>query len=567
MDAYERLIQDLPQRAAGGRPQRGAARAAREAIAGLPLANPAQAGREVEQLLDTMLATAWDGAERIAVLMQLRGAVADLCRAAEQQIGGDAHPLPAASTERASGAQRLEWKLACACAVAVHELCAPTGKLPMFKARAAADALVTGLVHGAQALVWSYRRYQAPSAGVWRLLHALYAFASELALSDRPAGEPRSEDGPVSVRDAYAQALALTLANPYRLSARELKEASAVVACIADRCVLARGGDAGVRIDTASDAGPGPVVEEQPAAGAGDLGFDVSPAARVLSERLAQLPEGVDALDLARAGRAAVATSAGFLRHLMAGWTSTARAYARLPASHVLDVVVGMHALHFVLAGNVDFATFIRELHGESITVGRHELAGAWLAGGDTARPEPLRGEVLDQSEGGYRLRLQEPDGARLRIGEVIGLAPVVGAIDDPEPREWMVGVVRWLRLGDGHAWLGVELLHRGARAVGLRPVTSEGETLAPQRAVELPGQGSEQRLAVLVTHHLAGNVTAVDLALPALASDWNGRPQFGVWRYDGCEVLGATCIRVSLARDDADAAAGVDARATAGTA
>lgn len=566
MDAYQRLTQDLPQRASGDRPRRGGAKAAREAIAGLPLANPLQAAREVEQLLDGMLASAWDGCERVAALAQLRGPVAELCRGIEQQLSGESHPLPPAGAERAALAQRLEWKLACGCAVGVHELCAPAGKLPMFKARVVADAIVTGLVHGAQALVWAYRQYQAPPAGAWHLLHALHAFACEAALADRPAGDARSEGGPLTARSAYVQALVLALANPYRLSARGLRETCAVVACVADRCVLARGGE-GVRIDPDSDAGPGPVTEEQPAADPGALVLDVQPAAQVLNERLAQLPEGVDALELPRPGGAAVATGAAFLRRLMAGWTSTARAHARLPASHVLDAVVGMHALHYALAGNVDFATFIRELHGEAITVGQHELAGTWLAGGDAARPEPFRGEVLDQSEGGYRLRLQDPDGARLRIGEVIGLAPVVGGGDELEPREWMVGVIRWLRLGDGHAWLGVELLHRAARAVGLRPVTSEGETLVPQRAVELPGQGGEGGLAVLLTHHLAGNITGAEIALPALASDWNAHAEFGVWRCDGSETLGAACVRVHLVRDDAGAGSPSRPRATAGAA
>ena len=43
MDAYQRLTEDLPARLPPGRSQRASEKAMREAAAGLPLANPAQA--------------------------------------------------------------------------------------------------------------------------------------------------------------------------------------------------------------------------------------------------------------------------------------------------------------------------------------------------------------------------------------------------------------------------------------------------------------------------------------------------------------------------------------------
>ena len=68
MDAYQRLTEDLPARLPPGRSQRVSEKATREAVAGLPLANPAQALQEVEQVLDGLLATTWSGGERIAAL-------------------------------------------------------------------------------------------------------------------------------------------------------------------------------------------------------------------------------------------------------------------------------------------------------------------------------------------------------------------------------------------------------------------------------------------------------------------------------------------------------------------
>ena len=547
MDAYQRLTEDLPARLPPGRSQRASEKATREAVAGLPLANPGQALGEIRQLLDGLLATTWSGGERIAALTHLRGPVESLCHGIEHQLGADSHPLPAASAERAAAAQQLEWQLACGYAIGLQELCAPMGKLPMFKGKVAAAAIVAGLVHASRALIWAYRQYRTPPEGVWRLVHALYAFAGELGFADQPVDDAFVEDGPLSARSAYAQALLLAISNPYRFSARELKDACVVIRCVGGQCGLARAGTQGVSVDTDADAGPGYAAEEQLADGTGVLALDVHPVERIFDERIALLPRGTEVLDLPRPGGGVLTVQVALLRRLQAGWATAVRGHARLLASHALDLMVGMHALHYALAGNLDFATFIRQVHGEAITVGRHELESAWLASSDTARPQMLRGEVLDQSEGGYRLRLQAPDGARLRIGEVVGLAP---ASDDGDERDWMVGIIRWLRLEGDRQLLGVEMLHRTARAAGVRPVTTGGEALVPQRAVELPGYSADDGLAVLVTNHFPGNATTAEVVLPALASDWKASAAVGVWHCDGAEVLGSACVRVNLVRD-----------------
>jgi len=557
MDAYQRLTEDLPARLPPGRSQRASEKATREAVAGLPLANPAQALHEVEQILDGMLATAWMGGERLVALPHLRGPVESLCRGIEHQLGADSHPLPAASAERAAAAQRLEWQLACGYAIGLQELCAPAGKLPMFKGKLAAAAIVAGLVHASRVLTWAYRQYRTPPAGVWRLVHALYAFAGELGLADQPVEDAFTEHGLLSARSMYAQTLLLAISNPYRFSARELKDACVVIRCVGGQCGLARAGSTpGVSVDTDADAGPGYVAEEQIAAGAGVLVLDVQPLVRIFDERIALLPKGTEVLDLPRPGGGVATVQVALLRRLQASWVTAERGHARLPASHALDLMVGMHALHYALSGNLDFGTFIRQVQGEAITVGRHELASAWMASSDTARPLMLRGEVLDQSEGGYRLRLQASDGARLRIGEIIGLAP---ASDEDDERDWMVGIIRWLRMEDGRELLGIELLHRTARAAGVRPMTRSGEALVPQRAVELPGYAAEDGLALLVTNHFPGNAATAEVVLPALASDWHAGAAVGVWRCDGAEVIGNACVRVNLVRDDLARAAATE--------
>lgn len=547
MDAYRRLIENLPTRLPPGRSQRLNEKAVRASVDGLPLANPAQASGDLERILDGMLATTWPAGERLLALEHLRVPVNGLCQGIERQLATESHPLPAAAAERAAIAQRLQESLVGLCALGLHELCAPAGKPPRFRARAVAAGIVAGLVHGDLALAWAYRQYDAPPPDLWRRIHALYGFAVDAGLADQSTSDMIAGGAALTPRVAYARILLLAISNPYRFSVRELHEARQVIRCVADRCGISRAGGEGIGVDVDSDTGPGYVAGERDGAGPGLLAVDAQPAAALLGERLALLPPGAEVLDLRAPGGERVATSVAFVERLCAGWGMAERGHPRLPASHVLDVVFGMHALHFALSGNVDFPAFVRKVHGDAILVGRHELASAWLAASESIRAQPFRGEVLDQSEGGYRLFLRQAQGMRLRIGEVVGLAPVS---DQPEERDWMVGVIRWLRHdGDGEL-LGIELLRRQARPAGLRPVTEAGETLAPQRAVELPDCADPGRISLLVTGQLARNVVAAEVALPALASDWRTRATVGTWQRQETEPVGPACFRVTLVRD-----------------
>lgn len=542
MDSYQRLIEGLPARDSPGRGRPASERAIRDAAAALPLANPAQALREVGQLLDGMLAVDWKGSDRLAALEHLRAPVASLCHGADRQLAAESHPLSPAGAARAAAVQRLQWQLVDGYALGLHELCAPTGTVPRFKSKTAAIAAVRGLAHADPVLMWAYRQYQSPPVGIWRRVHALHAFAVEIGLATRAVDDPL-DGGTQTARGAYLELLLLAMSNPYRFSARELQESRQVIHAVAGLCVLGPVGAHSIAVDGDSDAGPGYVAEDRIAAGAGVFGIDVSPVERWFDERIAQLPAGVDAVDLPQPGAGSLTTSVRFLDHLRAGWGIAPRGRARLRATHSLDLVVGMHALHYALSGNLDFANFVRRIHGDAIMVGAQELASSWMATADTTRPARFRGEVIDQSEGGYRIRLAGIDGLRVRIGEIVGMAPA----GEEEDCDWMVGVIRWLRRDGDAELLGIELLRREARAVGLRPLTAGGETLAPLRAVELLAGGDSQHRSLLVTNRLAANVVAAEVTAPAVASDWRSQASIATWRTGDTEVLGPACVCVTL--------------------
>lgn len=548
MDSYARLIAGLPDRLSVNRVQRGGAKATRAAIAALPLANPAEAARGLERLLDGMLTAAWPGAERLEALESVRGPVDALCSDVERRIGAESHPLAQSSLEWVATAQRLQWKLGAAHALALHELCAPGGKLPMFKGRQAAAAATRALLHLDRALLWAYRRYTAPAQGTWRLAHALHAFALESGMAAQPDEAADPGHAALSANTVYAHALLMAMSNPYRFTARELQMAEQVLGCVAASCHVAPAlaGAPGVALDPDTDLGPGYIAEDRVHSGEGLLMIDPAPARQAFEENIAM--RGAATIDLRRPGGGSVATSAAFLQRLAAAWAPASRAHARLGAAHRLDVVVGMRALHYALAGDVDFESFLRRAVADAIDAGGPRPA-AWLAPADAAPPTVFSGEVLDQSEGGYRMHLAATEGLRLHIGEVIGLALPV---EDFEPRDWMVGMIRWLRQDGDEVWLGVELVARSARAAGMRAAAGHGEPPAATRAVLLDDACDAAGLSLLLAGVFARDVeslASLELVLPAAASDWQARTGLMQLPVRTTHALGSDCFRLELDR------------------
>src|SRR5690242_1336203 len=396
-DIYARLIEDLPPRSD---PQRGtpaSARATRDFVAHLPLANPAQAARDLGAMLDAMQATIWPVGERIEALEVLRATVATLCEGIEQQLGAESHPLPPAKEKLVERACTFHRGLARNYALALYELCAPDGKLPMFKGKAAAVAAVRALTHLGVVLQWSYRLYRTPPVGAWRRLHAVHRFAQQINVADKSVADALPDGAELDARQAYAHALLLALSNPYRFSARELREAWLLTRCFAPYCALGSAEGAAIAVDENSDDGPGYVPEERALAQGGIFAVDLAPLKRFLEDYAALQPPGIDRLSFRQRGGQAVEVPLVFLHRLRSSWAGAAeRGFVRLGAGHELDAVIGLHALHFVLAGNADFGAFMQRIRGNTISLGTRENAASWT-GGAEARPQVLSAQVLDQ--------------------------------------------------------------------------------------------------------------------------------------------------------------------------
>lgn len=487
---HRRLADGLPERHAPGRNGFSTEpKALRQWIEALPLANASSTARLLYQALREMNQQRIDPLQRLAALEALRAPVQQIADVVDRQILGSTFPLPPQKQQLGAVAQDFQREFALGYREAVYDFCAPDGKVPFLRGRQVTIALERAVAHSGLHLTKAYLVYAAPPAGVWRTLHDLYRFALQARVDDKPIEDPLLGGAQVTVRQSYMHALLLAISNPYRLAQKEILDSYHVTRVWALQTMLGAGvgGARAYAIPLDEDRGPGYLPEErQNERGNGVLGFSTEALERELDRQLS-LVNGVSGpLSFRLKGAPAISVAVDLVQRLAASWEPiAARSHARLPAGHHLDTLMGLSAIHFHLAGMTDFESFVRRTRGPGISLNDRERVASWAAGGaDAGRPEHFRARVLDQSLGGYRIEWDRADAVKARVGELVGLAP---ASDDDDDRDWMVGLIRWIRIGaDGKVDAGIELLARQARAAAVRAFDPQGLPRPPVRALQL---------------------------------------------------------------------------------
>jgi len=487
-EAYRKLCENLPVR----RAPTGAVAFPTEPkrvkgwIEALPRANQAATFRQLSEGLDTLVEVRLEGSQRLAILELLRPTLLDALSALDQQAQGGTIPLPPAKQRAIEQLQAFERQLALQYRLAAAELCAPNGSLPFLRGGTVAQAIERATYHYARCLMHAYFLYQEPEPGLWSAMHALYGFARSHKLEDKAIEEP-TEHGSVSTDQIYSLTLLIALSNPFRFSQKEQADLWVLCRDLAPHLGLhpVRHSEDSFAIPLDHDEGPGYIPEER-AAGEGNLlWLDLEALKRAIEAPLATTTSGPLQVSF-KQGRP-VNTTAELLRRLRGGWgTAASRQAQRLSAGHSLHAVIGLSGVHYHLAGHTDFDTFLRQVGAADALSERGRERASWTQGGiEPGRMPQFRTEVLDQSLGGYRVHWPKEENVRARVGELIGLA----VADGEDERQWMLGVIRWLRYAnDRSVDAGIELLARRARPVAICHIDAQDARHPPRpplRAVQ----------------------------------------------------------------------------------
>ena len=555
---FERLASGLPERHV---PRRNSfasdAKSLRQWLAQLPLANPGATARLLISALREMNQLRIDPQQRIDALEMLREPVGNIVAVLVKQVLGDSFPLPPQKQQLGQLAQDFEHELALGYCAAIYDLCAPAGAVPFLRGKSVALALTRAIQHRGGCLYQVYLRYHAPPPGAWQNLHDLFGFAAAVGADEKPVPDPRG--GATNVRLAYIHSLLFALSNPYRFTQRENGDNYALTRMWSTHGELREGRApvGAIAIRTDADRGPGYLPEEREQPDVDSWALEINGLLRFLEGHVALLPPGASTTEFgARAGAVTVATD--FVMRLVQAWQSgSERSHSRLPAGHTLDTVIGLHDLHYVLAGNMDFEGFLVKTRGVAITLHEGDRAASWAnSGSNAARIRRLPARVLDQSLGGYRLLWEKADGMRMKVGELVGLAALT---DDDESREWMVGAIRWLRIEAGGMQAGVELLARRAQPAAVRSYDAQGMPRAAMRALALEDMhGGSATPAVVVPALFDRDANEIELTRPGDPFSWPVEPAIETLRGLRASDNGGGYFRIEMrgtAEDDAGAA------------
>ncbi|HEY0230323.1 MAG TPA: hypothetical protein VGC55_03640 [Dokdonella sp.] len=524
-EAYRRLTSALPERHAPGTGAFASeARALRAWVQALPMANFASAAKRLLEGLQQLNRQRVDAIQRLDALEILRPPAMLLAASTERQILGSTFPLPASKAGLADLALQFQRELALGYRIALVELCAPNGAVGFLRSKQVALAGARALLHGHEHLIKAYLLYQTPPSGAWQTLHDVHRFLTSVRLDERMV-EDAAHAGGVSGRAIYVQALLLALVNPYRYTQREQGEVDAFVRTLAPHAELrSSGAGAGdVFVDVDADRGPGYLPEERVDEQRDVLALHVAAVIAFIEGQIAHLPPGARTASFRLRGGVSVPVDVDLARRIAAGLAARSeRGHERLAGGYELDAVIGLHDLHYVLAGDEDFEDFMRRVRGQSISLSESDRRAAWRGGsGDSVRGTRQRARVVDQGLGGYRLlweRAGSGESVRVRVAELVGLA-LPEADPDVAP-DWMVGVVRWIRIDDqGRVDAGVELLALRALAVGARAVGGADLRAAPLRGVLLAPLSLDPRAGysgLLTSTEIDRAVTMIELSVPA---------------------------------------------------
>lgn len=485
----------------------------------LPWANPDVALDQLQQaLVDLATREGVSGADRWAAAEALRGPVLEVIALVSRRFLGVPLPLPPAGVAAARQVEALHRHLADACRRAAGGMCSSNGGLPMLRSGRVVSALERASHHYCEALSVAWATYRTPAHGAWLGLYRTHHFAESVSVADKEPAQPSSEHARTT-RTHLVRSLLVALANPYAFDQDDQALLWRLSASYAPLCSLSPAGkdeDGGqwiAPVPVDADRGPGGLVDDP----AQWLHLSFAAYQDDVANAIDQYDgDPASVVGLGR-GRSLHQVPMSMLQQLRRAFGQrSARRHERLPGGHELEIVIGLAGLHFHLSGR-DFDEFVRQAREHVIQVS--DRAGWAQSGADAARAPLVRAEVLDQSLGGYRLGVRDEGLVRARVGELVGLswrqAPTLAGL----PRDWLVGVVRWLRYDDGGGVIvGVELLSRRAWPVALQPPSAADQAHSAVRAVELVTAQDEEhergRFVVSLVDRPSGQVERLALSL-----------------------------------------------------
>lgn len=439
----------------------------------LPLANSQEAGRKLADAIAALNSVQLGEEARCSLLELYRTAACKLLPSQQQLYVGKSLPLSEKSLRAAELMRALFNALANGYKIALMDLSGRRSNLAANKITPLAMARAIECLGGE--LETFYETYAPVSAKIWSELHRLYWYAAKLDIHN--AVIAGSDTG--SINAAFIKVLLLALADPYRLLQGQLAEIKAYLAQFGQHALLQPLGPTEnkhglflVRLD--GDNPPKALMHYQGVTDArSDIILNTIPLARVLHQHVQALDAGTAVAKLGLPENAQQTGYREMLKRLIKQWgIAPKRMFNRVQSQADAQICGGISALHHMLS-----AEELPEEADEPLSV---EVSDALHATGSQSSYNCSKWMVMNESAGGVALAKNPESYAKLKVGDIIGVASGKSGV-------WSVGQVRWMQSEiENRVEVGAQMLAPQAEAIAIKPVITSANALF-QPALLLP--------------------------------------------------------------------------------
>ncbi len=489
---------------------------ARAWLASLPLANSAEAAREIYQTLYTVNRVELKVPVRLELMALYEPVVTTVCNGLQSHLVHAVPPLGPKKRQLAEFIRRLHIEMAYGYKCCLRDL--SHARVLLRRKSRSAVCIERALHHLSEVLLRSYLVYLPYPNAVWRETHELYRLAESLGVVDEVLTMDGEHDAhPVTIDERYVQTLLLGLANPYQLAHNAVHQLHAFVSHWAKQASITTKADLKdatgcFLVDLTADAPPVPFTKKSQNVSGSARVLDARPLLKTLQrlvirldagEPIEKLGLGVDCLD---------STCVDLLQRMTRALGESARRrYARRQRSSNVFVCVGLNAVHFFANGQRPFAAYAHTFPWldrpgrlvESPDVAFVELEEEnkdtaasipALSEGSTAVPVESyrvdRWQLRDIGPQGMSLARYGDAATPVRVGELIGVQ------QPSDLGRWRTAAIRWVKSPETNSVeVGVEMLAATAMPVAVR--LPGGSNAFP--GLRLPAAEVMQRPATLL--------------------------------------------------------------------
>lgn len=438
-------------------------------IESLPHAQSTDAATKMSAHLAALNRAKIDVDDRIQILEIYRPFATTVLEELEAFYGKSAMPPNARAREALAQARGLAFELASGYRIAIMD---KGTKLIAFGAKKQLPVLAyRAMDYLVAELRASYKAYSPVPAQIWREIHHLFLYAEKEGF----AGDPADPETKATLMDVYCEALLLSIADPYRLGPGE---ADKVIATIRGLRGLATLGQARPATRSAghflvpcdTDKAPKPALSANDEAGGPNWRIlDANPIVDKLRARKLAIDTGNVS---ATTSRTVSADALALMGKLVTLWGDPPkRAYRRDAMDTSVAICVGLKSIsHFISHEREADPAAEAELIRSGITVPLIAVPND-----EASKAFPVfEWDVVNQSEGGVKVRRAEPTLQPISVGEVVGIMFLGRS-------RWTIGVARWItQLDEGGMEFGVQFLAPAARTVWVQPAMSASPQAKP---------------------------------------------------------------------------------------